>query len=220
MYRRRILGGGVLTYTLTVKINTGVSKIVVKWDKESVTCTSTSYLEIPEGSRVTWTATADTGYRMNTSSGTISKMTSNQSISPTTTKLTQLTIRAVTSYNSSNEAIVTITVSPYNSTVTSMLSGSIGIYYLVNGEGGGNNSATTGSPGGYLSITSFSSSTVTILLQDTKSGLDSIKKEDNKVITGRGIYISRYDTTVTNNYYITCTIDGVSTKLCSNSVAL
>lgn len=50
--------------------------------------TSSQQIFVNTGDNVTWTATAKTGYYMNTVSGTINNITENATISPTATKNT------------------------------------------------------------------------------------------------------------------------------------
>lgn len=65
-----------------ININTGVQSINVN----GTDYTSSQQIFVSTGDNVTWTATAKTGYYMNTVSGTINNITKNVTISPTATK--------------------------------------------------------------------------------------------------------------------------------------
>lgn len=67
---------------MTITINTGVQSINVN----GTNYTSSTSIKVEEGSDVTWTATAKSGYYMNTTSGTISNISAAAAISPTATK--------------------------------------------------------------------------------------------------------------------------------------
>ena len=74
--------------TITVTINSGVASISVTYTNSSGTRITTSYsssttLQAWQGATVTWTATAQSGYEMETSSGTIAIGTADATISPT-----------------------------------------------------------------------------------------------------------------------------------------
>lgn len=84
MRRRTFLEDtGVVYITLTVTVNAGVKQINVTVNGTTTTYIKSTKVQVPMGATVSWTATADTGFEMDTSSGTISSMTSNQTISPT-----------------------------------------------------------------------------------------------------------------------------------------
>lgn len=72
-----------MNLTVQININTGVESISVNGTKY----TSSQKIYIKEGTNVTWTSTAKSGYAMNTVSGTINNIQESATISPTATKL-------------------------------------------------------------------------------------------------------------------------------------
>lgn len=73
----------VMTYTLTITINKGVKNISVKIGLETTKFfTSSTTRSVEHGTKVTWTATANDGFKTDVASGTITSMTSNRVISP------------------------------------------------------------------------------------------------------------------------------------------
>lgn len=78
MYRKRILGEGGLVIVHIIK-NAGVASITVNGE----TYTSSTDIEVESGKVINWSATASSGYSLNTSSGTIIATGEEITISPT-----------------------------------------------------------------------------------------------------------------------------------------
>lgn len=69
------------TYTLTVKVPTGVASVRVTYGSSVKTFTTAGTLNVASGTSVSWTATAATGYNLTTGSGSFT-MTSARTITP------------------------------------------------------------------------------------------------------------------------------------------